>query len=119
MFLINSSTDKRKAYALAGSLFLCGLALGGSVAALALDAWLTNQAVTGQDVLAQVKEEFEKKGPIEGSWVEMNPRSTQRFGQEQLVIFGGISRKEDGHLVQYEFIADAKSGNIISLAPLT
>ena len=49
----------------------------------------------------------------------MNPRPTQRFGQEQLVIFGGISRKEDGHLVQYEFIADAKSGNIISLAPLT
>jgi predicted small secreted protein len=34
------------------------------------------------------------------------------------VYYGGISRKEDGVLVQYEFIADAYTGTILDLYKL-
>lgn len=111
-YFIHKNNSRRNAYLLSGVLFTCGLIIGGAAAALALDC---KKQVDGKDVLESVKALFTKDGPVEGSWIELQPVNADRFGQEQAVYYGGVSRKEDGKLIQYEFIADAENGRIIDL----
>ncbi|MDK6369931.1 hypothetical protein QP248_09125 [Aerococcus sp. UMB8608] len=108
---------KNKAYALAGSLFVCGAVIGAVSTALYLDSRETGKKaqVDGQSVIEEVKKLLAQGGEIEGSWIELQPLTKERYGQEQILYFGGVSRQEKGHLVQYEFIADAQSGQIIDL----
>lgn len=108
-------SDKEKTYTLATGLLLCGTIFGFAAGSILVDYLNNKKTITGKYVLDHVKAIFAKDGEIEGSWVEMNARETERFGQVQNVILGGISRKEKGKLVQYEFTADAKTGNIMSL----
>lgn len=103
---------RRNTYILSGVLFTCGIIIGGSLAALILDR---TKQTDGKKVLEHVKALFAEEGPIEGSWIELQPVNADRFGQEQAVYYGGISRKENEKLVQYEFIADAENGRIIDL----
>ncbi|AMB99590.1 hypothetical protein AWM75_06170 [Aerococcus urinaehominis] len=102
------------AYFLSAALFACGLIIGGAAAALLVDRYY-DQPANGKEVLDQVKAIFEADGPIEGSWIELEPVQAVRYNQKQAVYYGGISRKEAGQLVQYEFIADAQQGQIIDI----
>ncbi|AMB94474.1 hypothetical protein ACWOE5_03420 [Aerococcus sanguinicola] len=108
---------KNKAYALAGTLFVCGAVIGAVSTALYIDSRDKNERakVDGQSVIEEVKALLAQDGEIEGSWIELQPLKKERYGQEQVLYFGGVSRQEKGHLVQYEFIADAQSGQIIDL----
>lgn len=99
-------------YILSGVLFACGLVIGGAATALMLNKPKTTD---GKQVLENVKNIFADEGPIEGSWIELQPVDANRFGQEQSIYYGGISRTEKGQLKQYEFIADAENGKIIDL----
>lgn len=111
-YFTHKNDSRRNAYILSGVLFTCGLIIGGAATALALDC---KKQVDGKVVLENVKALFTEDGPVEGSWIELQPVNAERFGQKQPVYYGGISRKEDGKLVQYEFIADAENGRIIDL----
>ncbi|ALV23008.1 MAG: PepSY domain-containing protein [Carnobacterium sp.] len=74
-----------------------------------------NKAIHGDDILTNVKNLFLKEGPIEGSWIELKKVPLQKFALKTDVYYGGVSRMEEDHLVQYEFIADAYSGSILDI----
>ena len=61
------------------------------------------------------KRAFLKEAPIEGSWIEMKKSPLQKFALRTDVYYGGITRYEDGQLVQYEFLADANTGSILDI----
>ena len=69
-------------------------------------------------VLKNAKKSFKKDGPIEGSWIQMTPSTYKVDTEESPVYYGGITRKEDQDLKQYEFIADAYTGQIITTYPI-
>ena len=70
---------------------------------------------TPNQILSQVKRAFLKEAPIEGSWIEMKKSPLQKFALRTDVYYGGITRYEDGQLVQYEFLADANTGSILDI----
>jgi len=70
---------------------------------------------TPNQILNQVKRAFLKEAPIEGSWIEMKKAPLQKFALRTDVYYGGITRYEDGQLVQYEFLADANTGSILDI----
>lgn len=72
-------------------------------------------AIHGDTILASVKKQFLAEGPIEGSWIELKKIPLRKFTLKTDVYYGGISRIEEGKLVQYEFIADAYSGTILDI----
>lgn len=83
--------EKEKTYALAGILFGCGLVMGAAAAVLISQSLADRPQLTAREALAQVKDSLQSQGTIEGSWVEMEPVQTVRFGQEQTVYYGGVS----------------------------
>lgn len=108
-------TDDNSDYLLGGILLGCGLVIGGVVASLIANR---QQSVSGKEVLEDVKAYFEADdtdAPIEGSWIELKPIPNQRYGQEQNIYFGGLSRTENKELVQYEFKANAENGQILEI----
>lgn len=109
------TTQDKDLYILGGILLGCGLLIG-TVATLLFNE--QNHTVSGKEILDNVKatfEESEQAGPIEGSWIELQPINKKRFNQNQVVFFGGISRKENNQLTQYEFYANAQTGDIIDI----
>ncbi len=76
---------------------------------------INKQKVSANRILENVRKAFLKEGPIEGSWVEMKQAPLQKFAIKTNVYYGGVTRYEDGNLIQYEFIADAKTGTIIDI----
>lgn len=79
--------------------------------------FLVNQKtpVNADKILTHVKEQFKNEGPIEGSWIEMTKVPWKKYSYETNVYYGGISRLEDGQVVQYEFVADAYSGTLMDI----
>ncbi len=115
LFEKRSFYDKNKESILAGVLFGSGLVIGSTLTALFLNR---NKKVNGDHILDNVKKMFLAEGPIEGSWIELHPVPLTRFSSETDVYYGGISRKENGELIQYEFIADAYTGTVLDLYKL-
>ncbi|MGO2082184.1 PepSY domain-containing protein [Vagococcus sp.] len=92
-----------------------GLVIGLAGGALASYWYNKNKTLSADDILEQVKNDFLQEGPIEGSWIHFKKEPAQKFAIKSKVYTGGISRIEDGDLVQYEFIADAYTGSIIDI----
>ena len=92
-------------------LLLTGLALGASAAFF----YKENHPKRPGAVLEQVKQHFAQQGPIDGSWIHYEPIEYTHFPSEPLVYIGGITRVEDGYVVQYQFACDIYSGEIIDL----
>ena len=85
------------------------------LAAGAVIKWFERRNVNGDVIVQNVRKLFQVVGTIEGSWIEMEPvfvDSPEFYGE---VYYGGVTRKEDNELVQYEFYADAKTGAVIDL----
>ncbi len=66
-------------------------------------------------ILEQVKAQFRHESPIAGSWIEKHAVPFQKFAVKTQVYYGGITRYEDDQLVQYQFIADAKTGSVLDI----
>lgn len=66
-------------------------------------------------ILDQVKHQFRQESPIAGGWIEHHAVPFQKFAVKTRVYYGGINRYEDQKLVQYQFIADAKTGSILDI----
>ena len=91
------------------------LAAGAVMGAWATTNWFERRNVNGDVIVQNVRKLFQVVGTIEGSWIEMEPvfvDSPEFYGE---VYYGGVTRKEDDELAQYEFYADAKTGAVIDL----
>lgn len=96
-----------------------GLAVGSSIGLAAGIAanhyYKKNQKMSPDKILDQIKADFLKEGPIEGSWISFDTEHLQKFAITMDVLSGGITRAEDDQLVAYEFKADAKTGAVLSI----
>ncbi|WP_146622346.1 hypothetical protein [Enterococcus florum] len=77
------------------------------------------QNMSPDDILTQVKKAFLAEGPIEGSWISFETKPMRKFAIKMNGVEGGITRLEDGKLVSYEFLADAKTGAVLTIDRLT
>ena len=96
--------------------FLAGVLTGvaaGIVVKEVLDR--TNPYVSADGVLNDIKEQFKKEGPIDGSWVVMKTEPYQNNMISLDVYRGGVSRIMNGELEQFESAADAKTGTVVEL----
>ncbi|THE14800.1 hypothetical protein E1I69_03000 [Bacillus timonensis] len=97
--------------------FLLGFGVGFASALLLKEA-LSDSLIPGDKALKLAKEAFKKNGPIDGSWIQMNPENYSKSGIQYQVYKGGISRKLNQESHQYEFVIDAKTGSILEVNPL-
>lgn len=74
-----------------------------------------NKAIHPDKILNNMKDQFRKKGSIEGSWIEMTKVPWSEGSYKKEVYYGGLSRFEGEKIKHYEFIADAYTGNLIDL----
>lgn len=96
--------------------FLIGVVAGVAAAYVYKEA--TNRVSPNRNpnaILEEIKDEFKKQGPIDGSWIFMQPETFYKENISIPVYKGGISRVEDGESVNFEFAADSKSGTIVDL----
>ncbi|WP_430611344.1 hypothetical protein [Enterococcus sp. DIV0876] len=90
-----------------------GLGLAGGIFST---IWLKNkQSLHADDVLENIKSAFVKEGPIEGSWINFEKQPLRKFAVTSQGYTGGITRTEDGQLVSYEFLADARTGTVLDI----
>ena len=99
--------------------FKNGLTIGlglGFAGGIFSTIWLKKrQAMNADDVLDNIKAEFIKEGPIEGSWINFEKQPLRKFAITSQGYTGGITRTEDGQLVTYEFLADAHTGTVLDI----
>jgi len=91
------------------------LAAGAFVGAWLVSKFYEKKLVNGDIIVGNVRRLFTVVGTIEGSWIEMEPVYIEQEDFSGYVYYGGITRKEQEELVQYEFYADAKTGAILDL----
>lgn len=113
---MSRNISKRNKHLLIGTGILAsGLALGFTSGWLTRKETVEEKPKRADHILTDVKEMFLEEGSIEGSWIEMQPVPYEKFAYKTDGYYGGISRYENGELVQYEFIADTKSGSLLEL----
>ena len=91
------------------------LAAGAFVGAWLVSKFYEKKLVNGDIIVGNVRRLFTVIGTIEGSWIEMEPVYIEQEDFSGYVYYGGITRKEQEELVQYEFFADAKTGAVLDL----
>lgn len=62
-----------------------------------------------------VRNDFAREGQITGSWIDHHAVPFQRFAVKTNAYQGGLTRREDDELVNYEFKADAYTGSLLEL----
>ncbi|MBQ0140897.1 MAG: hypothetical protein KBT36_16600 [Kurthia sp.] len=96
--------------------FLIGVVTGVAAAYVFKEATTrVNPNRNPNAILEEIKQEFKKQGPIDGSWIFMQPETFYKENISIPVYKGGISRVENGESVNFEFAADSKSGAIVDL----
>jgi predicted small secreted protein len=99
--------------------FVFGLGIGAAGGYLLKEKLDDSRLISAEKVLKDVKLTFKKEGSIDGSWIGMKPEDYQKHHVSTKVYKGGISRRKDGELEQYEFVADAYTGTVVDVYPLT
>lgn len=91
------------------------LATGAFLGAWVVSKFYEKKLVNGDVIVGNVRRLFTVIGTIEGSWIEMESVYIEQEDFSGYVYYGGITRKEQEELVQYEFFADAKTGAVLDL----
>lgn len=99
--------------------FLLGAGAGLITGYFASEAIRKNCLISEEKVLADVKNAFKQTGEVDGSWIKFKPEEFEKHGIKTKVYRGGISRKQDGESQQYEFIADAYTGSVLDVFPVS
>lgn len=96
--------------------FLIGVATGLAAAIIIKEASeKISPFISANQVLNNVKAEFKKESPIDGSWIYMKAENFHNGIMTIPVYRGGISRVVNGEMETYEFAADARSGVVVEL----
>lgn len=101
--------------------FLLGLGsglVGGMTAYYFLEKGNNTRTISPEKILDGVKSTFKEQGPILGSWIHMEVEPYVKDKIQYRVYKGGISKNSDNTTKQFEFIADAITGTILSINPL-
>lgn len=77
-----------------------------------------DEKLSSEKVLNRAKDSFKEKGPIQGSWIEMTPYDYNDQGQATQVYYGGVTRLENNQPAQYEFTADAYTGEVLKVTTI-
>ncbi|KGR87785.1 PepSY domain-containing protein [Lysinibacillus odysseyi] len=70
---------------------------------------------SANEILENIKADFKKDSPIDGSWIYMKTENFSNGFTEVPVYRGGISRLKNGEMETYEFAADARTGAVVDL----
>lgn len=96
--------------------FLLGVVTGLAAAIIIKEASeKISPYMSANQVLENIKREFKKDAPIDGSWIFMKVEPFKNGLIELPVYRGGISRVINGETETYEFVADAISGIVVEL----
>ncbi|QCR33294.1 hypothetical protein [Lysinibacillus sp. SGAir0095] len=96
--------------------FLIGVATGLAAAIIIKEASeRISPFVPANHILDNVKDEFKKISPIDGSWIYMKTEDFNNGVMTIPVYRGGITRMNNGELETFEFAADARSGVVVDL----
>jgi predicted small secreted protein len=100
--------------------FILGLGSGlaGGIAATYLLEKGNDRSISPEKILEGVKTSFKEQGPILGSWIHMETEPYEKNQIEYRVYKGGISKNADNQSKQFEFIADAATGKILSISQI-
>jgi predicted small secreted protein len=99
--------------------FILGIGIGAAGGILLRDKLKDVSLVSAEKVLKDVKLTFKIEGNIDGSWISMKPEDYQKHSFSTKVYKGGVSRRSNGRLEQFEFLADAYTGTVIDVYPLS
>ena len=94
---------------------IVGSSIGLATGIVAHHYYKKKQKMSPDKVLEQIKTDFLKEGPIEGSWINFEKQPLRKFAVTSQGYTGGITRTEDGQLITYEFLADAKTGTVLDI----
>jgi predicted small secreted protein len=97
--------------------FLFGVAVG--IVGTYVVQKLKPTTISSDHALKMVKQEIKKQGPIDGSWIHMEPETIERNNVTYRVYKGGISRILEDKSEQLEFLVNAENGTIIDLNEVT
>lgn len=95
-----------------------GSGIAGGLAAFYLINKECTQTISPEKILEKVKAIFKEQGPINGSWIQMNAEPYEKDSVKYKVYKGGITKNEENNPKQYEFVADATTGTILSIRSL-
>ncbi|MCK1988304.1 hypothetical protein MPH48_09360 [Lysinibacillus fusiformis] len=96
--------------------FLIGVATGLAAAVIIKEASeKVSPFVPAGQVIENIKKEFKKDAPIDGSWIFMKTEDYTNGIITIPVYRGGISRMHEGDMQTFEFAADARSGVVVEL----
>ncbi|RHW33245.1 hypothetical protein D1B33_16005 [Lysinibacillus yapensis] len=96
--------------------FLIGAATGLAAAIIIKEASeKISPFVPANRVLDNVKDQFKKESPIDGSWIYMKTDDYHNGIMTIPVYRGGITRMNNGEMETFDFAADARSGVVVEL----
>lgn len=96
--------------------FLVGVATGLAAAVIIKEtSERISPYVPANYVLHNIKEQFKKEAPIDGSWIFMKTEDFYNGISTFPVYRGGISRVINGEVESFEFAADARTGVVVEL----
>ncbi|MFX3625439.1 MAG: PepSY domain-containing protein [Ectobacillus sp.] len=99
------------------NLFL-GVGLGFAAGYVAANKLQQGSHLSSEKALKMVKNIFEEKGEITGSWIHMVPEVLEKYGLTYEVYRGGITSLIDNVQERFEFLVDAKTGTILEVVEL-
>lgn len=75
------------------------------------------QHLKPEKVLKSVKERFQRKYEVSGSWIYMKPEPFEKNDLQYDVYHGGITKHTNGEYIPYEFYIDAHTGTLLEMFP--
>lgn len=94
-----------------------GVGIGVVIGILASKACKSEQ-LSPEHVLKKVKAVVKQEYIINGSWIHMQPETVDHVGLTYQAYRGGLTSSTVDGPVQYEFIADVKSGVLLNLTQI-
>lgn len=90
----------------------------GIIAGALISQAAKKKSISSDAALSLAKKAFKENGPIDGSWIHMNPENITKYNLPYKIYRGGITRTVNNEVEQYEFLVDAVTGTIIEVNPL-
>lgn len=106
----NTMSESKNNQLMSGLVLISGMIIGASAALF----FKENRPMNPGKLLQSVRESFAQHGEITGSWIDYDPVEYTAFDSKPLVYTGGISRKEEGKIIHYHFVADIYTGEILN-----